>query len=158
MDIVALAEGLIAEATSTQRTKSAAVVAPAAVHPVALRLKEAAERLRNAPDVDDVTLESVAKLAAALQPGTGAQTPGAGAGFGSTEPAPTIPALKTTNLGVTAGSGGAPAAMKVASEIRKIAADLRASDTVTGQEIAMKTAHVLNAARGLHYLREGLRA
>ncbi len=158
MDIVALAEGLIAEANSAQRTKSAAVVAPVAVHPVALRLKEAAERLRNAPDVDDVTLESVAKLAAALQPGTGAQTPGAGAGFGSTEPAPTIPALKTTNLGVTAGSGGAPAAMKVASEIRKIAADLRASDTVTGQEIAVKTAHVLNAARGLHYLREGLRA
>lgn len=157
MSILALAEGLIAEATS-QRTKSAAEAAPVAVHPVALRLKEAAERLRSIPDLDDVTLESVAKLAAALQPGTGAQTPGAGAGFGSTEPAPTLPALKTTNLGVTAGSGGAPPAMKVASEIRKLAAELRASEAVTAKEIAMKTAHVLNAARGLHYLREGLRA
>ncbi len=156
MSIIALAEGLIAEAT-TQRTKSAAVEAPVSVHPVALRLKEAAERLRNTPDIDDLTLESVAKLAAALQPGTGAQTPGAGAGFGSTEPAPTLPALKTTNLGVTAGSGGAPPAMKLAAEIRKLAADLRASDTVTSREIAMKTAHILNAARGLHYLREGLR-
>lgn len=158
MDIVALAEGLIAEATAQRTTKSAAAVPPAAMHPVALRLKAAAERLRATPDIDDVTLESVAKLAAALQPGTGAQTPSAGAGFGSTQPAPTLPALKTTNLGATAGSGGVPAAMKVAEELRKLAADLRATDAMNAKEMEVKTAHVLNAARGLHYLREGLRA
>ena len=157
MSIVAFAESLIAEATARQQKTAAApatVAAPS--HPVAVLLKEAAAILRTIPDDDEITVADVAKLAAAMQPGTGAQSPGAGAGAGGNMPAPTLPSLRTTNLGVTAGTGGAAPTAKIASEIRKLATALRESDQALTQENQKKAAHVLNAARGLHYLREGL--
>lgn len=153
-NIAHLAEQLVAEALATPKTASATVSHKPA-HPVAVLLKQAAATLRETLDIDDVSLEAVQKFAAALQPGTGAQSPNTGAGVGANPSAPTLPSLRTTNLGVTAGSGGAPPSMKIASELRRMASELRVSETDTPAQTESKVAHILNAARGLHYLREG---
>lgn len=149
-NIVELAERLIIEAT--ERPKVASVAAPVVEkHPIVAMLKKVAEELRSTPDDESGDLAEAQKLAAALQPGTGAQSPGQSAGLLSATP-PSLPALKTSNLGATAGAGGAPATSKIASELRSIASELRSSEDVSG----LKIAHVLNAACGLHHLREGL--
>lgn len=154
MSIAAYAEDLIAEATRPGE-KSASVAAPS-THPVAALLKQAARDLRTIPDTEPVSLDAVQKLAMALQPGTGAQSPSAGAGAGSSMPAPSLPSLQPSNLGATAGSGGGGPS-KVAAEIRKFASDLRAQGAAGDLANTLKVAHVLNAARALHHIREGLR-
>lgn len=154
MSIADLAEELMAEAPRLgEKTASAA---PVAKHPVAALLKQAARDLRALPDDAPVSLAAVQKLAMALQPGTGAQSPGAGAGAASAMSAAKLPSLQTSNLGATAGSGGAPPS-KIASELRSFAASLREHAATSETENALKVAHVLRAARGLHYLNEGLR-
>lgn len=166
--ILALADALVEHLASTEKVAATSEPVQPQVpqHPVAAALKLAAAALRAVPD-GDVTLADVherfSKIAVFARPGTGAQAPGAGSGVGSAQPAPSIPTLQTSNLGVTAGAGGAPMTMKAAhtplgNEIRKVAQHLRDSDATALAENAQRADHVLNAARGLCYLQAGLRA
>jgi hypothetical protein len=77
-------------------------------------------------------------------------------------PAPGLPGLKSSNLGVVAGGGGAGETMKEASSdlgrgLRKLAAELREEGAQAARDEQTKAAHVLNAAVGLMHLR-GIRA
>lgn len=167
VNIVALADRIIADAVAS--TKTAAVsdapqAEPVLLHPVVVMLKQAAAAIRasggnvSMPARDGVSVASVEKLAS--------RVPGVGTGAAISLPSVSSPALKTTNLGLKAGTGGASAtsaattsaATKAASELRKIAHTIRQQDTFvsTDDEPNEKTAHVLNAARGLHRLLEGL--
>lgn len=154
MTLSALVEDLIEEAARPREKRASETVLP--LHPVAALLKQAARDLRAIPDTSDVTLESVQKLAMALQPGTGAQSPSAGAGAGSNLGVPKLPSLQPSNLGATAGAGGVGPS-KVAAELRRFAGELRETGATTDRETQLKTAHVLRAAQALHHLREGLR-
>lgn len=172
VNIVALADRIIADAVAS--TKTAAVsdapqAEPVLLHPVVVMLKQAAAAIRasggnvSMAERADVSLASVEKLASRV-PGVGGG--GVGAGAGISLPSVSSPALKTTNLGLKAGTGGASAtsaattsaATKAASELRKIAHTIRQQDSLVSDsdEPNEKTAHVLNAARGLHRLLEGL--
>ncbi len=160
MNIVELADQLIANAQTAKTASAASGVETAAVavsHPVALLLKSAAAALRATPDsVTDTSLEAVEKLAMSLSGGgAGGQAPSMGAIKGSTPPA--LPGLHTSNMGVTAGTGGAAPVNKIATELRKIAAIVRAQPLEAAAVDAEKIAHTLNAACGLQHLAEGLR-
>jgi hypothetical protein len=160
INIVALADQLVMEAKlAAVKTASAPATPaePAILHPVAAFLKQAAAQLRAIPDEPSVSLAVVEKVAMALG-GKGSLNVGSTGGSDAQVAAPTLPGLKSTNLGVTAGGGGAaPSAVKAASEIRKVAAVLRTTpdmDTASGHS---KAAHILNAASGLHHLFQGIR-
>jgi hypothetical protein len=117
------------------------------LHPLAASLKEAAAKLRATDEDAEISLDLIQKVAAA-QIGTGAQSPSSGAAAGASLAKPTLPALQTSNLGVTAGAGGAPPTLKVAADLRKLASDFRRRELV-------RSSHLLNAAKAVHYLREG---
>lgn len=162
-NIVELADRLVAEATAAAVKTASAPATPAepsVLHPVAAFLKKAAAQLRSIPDEPSVSLDAVEKIAMSLGGSTAKSGLNAGAagGSGVQITAPSLPGLKSSNLGVTAGGGGAaPSSVKVAAELRKVAAELRATpdaDTSTGHS---KAAHVLNAASGLHHLFQGIR-
>ena len=150
-DILQLADDLIAEASAVKVAADAAPDAPARVeHPIVSMLKAAATRLRGIPDDPEVKLADVQKVATTGLPGTGAQSPSMGAGIKKT--LGKSPALKTTNLGVTAGTGGAAPAAKIASDLRYVAARLREQGDASTVETQTKAAHLLNAAVGLQLL------
>lgn len=158
VNIVELADQLIASAQATKTASAATAAAPVPVsHPVALLLKQAAATLRATPDaMSDTSMSEVAKLAMSLSGGgTGAQAQTMGAVKGTTAPA--LPGLHTSNLGVTAGTGGAAPVNKIATELRKIAAIVRTQPLEAVANDAEKVAHTLNAACGLQHLAEGLR-
>lgn len=166
--IIDLTNQLI-ESVRVSTTKTAAAVetpAPREQLPIVTALKMAADALRH-DEISDATLSDVKlafeKAAMFAQPGTGAQSPNAGGGVGSAQPTPTLPALKTTNLGVTAGSGGAPLTMKAASEatplgdaLRKLAAQLREEDDTQQKKVAADAVSILKAATSLRYLQRGI--
>lgn len=157
VDIAELATRLVAQATSST-TKVAA--APSALStPAAQALKIAAAALRTlGDDAEDLTVLELLKTAAAR--GTGAQSPAQGAGVGSAMPPPTLPSLGTTNLGVTAGTGGAPPMPKIGSALstalREAATHFRATAEKRAQENDVQASHVLNAATTLRYLLPGV--
>ena len=157
VNIVELADQLIASAQATKTAAAADTVAPVAVvHPVAVLLKQAADALRTAPSAPvGTSIEAVEKLAMALGGNTGAQTAASGAMKGATPPA--LPGLQTSNMGLTAGTGGSAPVNKIATELRKIASIVRAQPAEAAADDAEKVAHTLNAACGLQHLAEGLR-
>ena len=126
-DIIALADRLVAEATTvkTAAAQSAPETAEQA-HPLVMALKQAAAALRDRPDMLEDDLQAVEKVAAALQPVTGAQAPATGTTAQKpsllrsivnnvTDAASTAAGgavLRPSNLGVVAGTGGAPATPK----------------------------------------------
>lgn len=157
-DIEALASALVAKHRSDKTaavsaSTSAPVASTAAENNTELvtAIRKCAEALRTLPEPQAVTLDAVRKHASLAQPSTGAQAPSTGASLGGSLPGPSLPSLKTTNLGVTAGSGGAAPAAKIASVLREYAAALRAYEPTSNET---KTAHVLNAAVGLQLLQE----
>lgn len=157
VNIVELADQLIASAQATKTAAAADTVAPVAVvHPVAVLLKQAADALRTTPNAPAGTsIEAVEKLAMALGGNTGAQTAASGAMKGATPPA--LPGLQTSNMGLTAGTGGSAPVNKIAAELRKVASIFRAQPVEAAADDAEKVAHTLNAACGLQHLAEGLR-
>lgn len=157
VNIVELADQLIASAQATKTAAAADAVAPVAVvHPVAVLLKQAADALRTTPNAPAGTsIEAVEKLAMALGGNTGAQTAASGAMKGATPPA--LPGLQTSNMGLTAGTGGSAPVNKIAAELRKVASIFRAQPVEAAADDAEKVAHTLNAACGLQHLAEGLR-
>lgn len=158
-DVTDLAERLIAEATSHAKTAAAAPAArPATLqpHPIADLLRKTAAVLRDAPEGASLPLELVEKIAAATDAGTGAQSPAAGASVGASMASPTLPALKTENLGARAGGGGVgPRLPKLAAELRSAAEHLRQADAQTKQAQEEEAQLVLSAAQTFHRLQMG---
>lgn len=158
-DIAALADRLIAEATTRVKTASAAPATRPAdrqPHPVAVFLRKTAAELREAPESKGwLPMDVVAKLAAA-EIGTGAPSPGAGASIGASKASPSIASLKTENLGARAGGGGVGASLpKLASDLREAAALLRTVDTQTKQAQEEQAQLALSAAQTFHRLQMG---
>lgn len=147
LNIADLASALVQRA-SAGMPKVASAEPARAEHPVVAVLKQAADALRREPDID-VSIASVQKIATAL-PGTTSMGPNAASALNAGKPS--VPSLKTTNLGVTAGGGGAGESLKTSSALRKLAQDLREQDVRAEQEETVKAAHVLNAAVGLRHL------
>ena len=140
--IADIAARLAREAREASQTSK--VASTAELHPLAEQLKEAAAKLRTSSDSSAISLDLIQKVAAA-QIGTGAQSPSSGASLGASLPKPTLPSLQTTNLGVTAGAGGAPPTLKTASELRNLAGEFRRRELV-------RSAHLLKAATALEHL------
>ena len=158
MSVVDLADSLLASVQQSKTASDASVIsAPVtAAHPVALLLKRAAAALRQAPELPEVTpLEAVEKLAMALSGTTGAHSAASGATLAAKPP--TLPGLRTSNMGITAGTGGAAPVTKVGAELRKVASLVRERAHAAPTNQTHTAAHVLNAASGLHHLAEGLR-
>ncbi len=146
--IAEIAERYIAEAKAAPVEKTASAVA---LHPLAAMFKEAAARLR-ADDKEGPTLSvDMLQKVAAAQIGTGAQNPSSGAAAGAALPKPTLPSLQTNNLGVTAGTGGAPPTLKVAADLRALAGAFRHREEV-------RSVHLLKAATAVQHLTKAAHA
>jgi len=156
LNIADLAAALVERANSAQTKTASAQAVPRLEHPLSQALKQAAAALRDAPAVD-VSIEAVQKIASALPNLTG-QAPGAASAVNAGKP--TLPAFKTTNLGVTGGGGGVGLGVKEGSalgnELRKVAASLREQATEISQDEQVKAAHVLSATVGIEHLRRML--
>lgn len=167
--IADIAAALVVAARTEPAREEKTAAAQSAHEPsleVTSAIRKLAAALRASPDAT-VSLEDVKvafdKSATFAQRGTAAQAPNAGGGVGMAQPVPTLPALQTTNLGVTAGAGGAPSTMKAASEsspissgLRTLAAHLRTEERAFQEKVAQDANSILKAATGLRYLQQGI--
>lgn len=141
VNIYALADEIV---TRLKTPRSVKVAHAEPVPPLIAELRKVAAALRTDALDGDALYAPAVKLAS-----TGAQAQGAGATAVQGLPPPTLPGLSTGNLGMTAGGGGALPEPKLAAELRRVAAQLRAEDA---SDRATKVAHTTQAAAALKLL------